>query len=433
MKLSGRFSTMALTDLLQWLGMAQKTGSLKVRRGSVCKTLYLHEGKVVGSISDDPNEMIGQFLLARGSISEEQLRQGLRAQETSRLFLGKILVSCGILSEEDMKTALALKTEETVYSLFEWEDASFEFRDGDAPGEHMVAVSLKTEDIVLRGIARYDETKRIRDIFPDGHVVLSRTSRELPGEVQEHPLARRIMERVDGARTIDAIALDVHASPYQVKKFLFEAHRVGLVVKAEREARPPAKSPQVAPPPAPCAAEAADATPPSGDAPAAPVVVTGGDQSPAAAPPAPPAAPPPGATDEGVASLVRQAKRLADDGEFDAALTLLHEALSSDSTSSDARGLQPRIENAFIEQTYRLELPPEAIPELSRPLEELTATNLQPEEFYLVSRIDGLWDLKSIIDIAPMREVDALRVLKRLYRTGAIRLRAAEEREASRR
>jgi hypothetical protein len=56
-------------------------------------------------------------------------------------------------------------------------------------------------------------------------------------------------------------------------------------------------------------------------------------------------------------------------------------------------------------------------------MEFLTAERLSPSEFFLLSRIDGTWDVKSIIQITPLREVDALRALKRMREKGLIELR----------
>jgi hypothetical protein len=48
---------------------------------------------------------------------------------------------------------------------------------------------------------------------------------------------------------------------------------------------------------------------------------------------------------------------------------------------------------------------------------------LSPLEVFLLSRVDGTWDVKSIIQVAPIREVDALRTLKKLRERGLIELR----------
>src|SRR5688572_12076495 len=80
--LSGTLSTFPLSDLLQWLGTAGKTGTLRVRGDRYTKTVYLKEGRIVSSASDDPTQQLGQFLLSHGRISEEDLRKGLETQSS---------------------------------------------------------------------------------------------------------------------------------------------------------------------------------------------------------------------------------------------------------------------------------------------------------------------------------------------------------------
>ncbi len=47
---------------------------------------------------------------------------------------------------------------------------------------------------------------------------------------------------------------------------------------------------------------------------------------------------------------------------------------------------------------------------------------MSPTEFFLLSRIDGSWDIKSIVQIAPLRETDTLRTLKRMREAGIVEL-----------
>ena len=56
--------------------------------------------------------------------------------------------------------------------------------------------------------------------------------------------------------------------------------------------------------------------------------------------------------------------------------------------------------------------------------------DLSPEEGFLVSRVNGSWDLRSIISISPLREVDALRAFKKLRERGIIDLVDVQSRNA---
>jgi hypothetical protein len=50
----------------------------------------------------------------------------------------------------------------------------------------------------------------------------------------------------------------------------------------------------------------------------------------------------------------------------------------------------------------------------------LTDQQLAPQEAFLLSRINGEWDVKSILSICPFREVDSLRMIKGLMDRGII-------------
>ncbi len=118
---------MPLPDLLQWLASARKSGTLELERDRVRKWILMREGEIVGCSSDDPPERLGQFLLGRGRITETQLHQALVEQEQSGNFLGQVFVAMGAITEQELSSHLEAKAEETIFSLFGWDDAAFRF------------------------------------------------------------------------------------------------------------------------------------------------------------------------------------------------------------------------------------------------------------------------------------------------------------------
>ena len=52
-----------------------------------------------------------------------------------------------------------------------------------------------------------------------------------------------------------------------------------------------------------------------------------------------------------------------------------------------------------------------------------TQYDLTPQEYFMLSRIDGTWNVKAVIQVAPIQEVEALRTLKRMREKGIIELR----------
>jgi hypothetical protein len=408
MPVQGNLAAMSLAEILQWLGNARKTGTLFLERNKVEKRILVREGRVIACASQEPADMLGHYLVSRGRISEEVLRLALAAQETEHAHLGRILVSRGALAEDELLRCLEDKAQETIFGLFEWSDAEFRFVDGETSDPNIYAVNMRVEDILLRGAQRWDELQRIRSVFNDPGIVLRRTTRVPPAEVFRNRMARRIVESVNGDRTVAEILLHAHGSEYIVTKFLHELFRAGVFEIAEvRRVEEPAA---VA---APVVDDRVLASVPSARTPA---TVPAAATVAAAAPPAV----------QVNSDDLDVARRLLARGEYDAALDILDRAYKSQSGDDALRRLLVEAEAAFVEKAYRHFLPPSKIVVLARRVETLTTEHLSPAEFFLLSRIDGSWDVKSIIQITPLREVDVLRTLKKMREKGVIDLKDPE-------
>jgi hypothetical protein len=417
MPVHGNLATMSLTEILQWLGNAGKTGTLSIERNKVVKRILVREGRVIACASQEPADMLGHFLVSRGKISEETLRKALGLQETQRIHLGRILVATGTLSEDDLRQLLEDKAQETIFGLFDWDDAEFRFADGETAGPNILPVNMRVEDILLRGAQRWDEIQQFRTVFNDPGIVLRRTARMPPAEVFRNRMARRIFESINGERTVAEILLHAHGSEYVVTKFLYELHRAGVaeVAGVKQVDREPS-----------CAQTA----PPAIEQPA--LAISALLAAPVAPAPRPREAVQPVATTDDTTPALRDvvaesdldfARRLLSRGEFDSALEILDRAYKAQPADEALRRLLAEAEASFVEKAYRHYLPPSKIVALLRAPETLTAERLSPTEFFLLSRIDGTWDVKSIIQITPLREVDVLRTLKRMREKGLIELK----------
>src|SRR6187549_1685949 len=127
MGVSGNLKTMLPGDLLQWLSLGQKTGTLVVSREAVEKKVFFRNGRIISSASNDPREYLGQFLMSHGFLNEEELKKAMEVQLQSGILLGKILVTIGLIEEPDLMRLMRLKAEEEIYDIFLWRDGEFVF------------------------------------------------------------------------------------------------------------------------------------------------------------------------------------------------------------------------------------------------------------------------------------------------------------------
>ena len=229
MSVYGNLRSMSLPDLLQWASVNKKTGVLELERNKICKRISFRNGRIVACSSDDPPSRLGQFLLSRGKVTKEQLREALARQESTGENLGMIFQEMGVLTHTDVEAHVAAKAEENIYGLFDWTDAVFRFHEDAAHDPFIIEVDLAVQDVVLKGIQRFDDLQRLRDVFTSSGIVLARSDKPTPPEVGTSAMAKRVLESVNGKRTLAEILLHAHASEFLVLKFLYSLLRNGVV------------------------------------------------------------------------------------------------------------------------------------------------------------------------------------------------------------
>jgi hypothetical protein len=420
MPVCGDLSTMSLVELLRWASQGRRTGVLEVEQNKICRRIEFRKGWIGACSTDDPPAQLGQILLSRGKIDEKQLREALEVQQERGLQnLGVLLVQMGVLYPREISRYVAEKAEETIQGLFDWEEAIFRYHEGATLEPDQIEVNLGVEEIIERGLRHQEELKGIRRHFKSSGVVLTSTGRPVPPKLLEREATRRIYEAVDGQRTIAEVLLHAHASAFLVIKLLYRLYEAGLVkISGER-------------PPSPGTFTLLDL----------PIskrklerrgwtkedirqILDGDLPSPSHVDREAPAAI---HDDEGVRHSeldeeVEVATRLMSRREYSAALELLNASYRANPGENYLRRLIFRAERAYMENLQRRNFSYDRMPEKVADAVESLNTEIRSEESFLLSLIDGETDIRSILWLSPMREVDVLRSLEQMIDKGIIRV-----------
>ena len=382
MGLSGNLKTMTPGDLLQWLSLGQKTGTLVISNKSVEKKIFLRAGRVISSASNDPREYLGQFLMSHGFLSEAELKKAMEVQQQSGILLGKILVMIDVIGERDLQRLMRLKAEEEIYDVFLWKDGEFYFVDDQLPQMEMIPLQVDVTGIIMEGTRRVDEWSRIREVVPSEELV---PEIDVPIE-PDAPLdeaQRQIVAAIDGKRTIADIVLESRSSAFNVSSTLYRLIRDGYVRLEDPRASRPAEEP-------------------------APAVI------------APP--PPPGefSEDDEIVSLLNAAQNALKNRDYEKTQRLLKAAQNLDPNHPKVRSAIKGAETVILSNLRNEGITDAKVPRVARPLEEITTMNFSPNEGFILSRINGQWDIGSLIKISPIRETDAMLIFYKLWRDGII-------------
>ncbi len=374
MAIHGTLKTMSLTDLLQFLAAGRKTGTLKFDRGKITKQIFFQNGLIVGSRSNDPKEYLGQLLLHYGKLDEVQLQVAREIQRKSGGKLGEVVVAQGFISEAGVLEVLKTQTLDAIYDLFMWEEGHFEFYDDEHLPDDLIRIEVEPTTVIMEGIYRMDELARYRTLVPSDRSVLElgagwTSSLSLGKEL------RLILYFVEKRMSVAEICYNMHASAFHVYGQLYDLINKGFA----RVAGEIAESPVVP------AVEIEDLP-------------------------------------ESVPDMLFTARRDLDDNNPEGALLIIQKVLQEEPKNFEAQNLLRAAEEKLIKHLFETELPPHAVPQLLVTPDDLTAQQLGPQEGFVLSRINGEWDIESILSICPFRDADCLRMIKKLLERGIIGL-----------
>ncbi len=363
---------MSLPDLLQFVSSGRKSGTLKFDRGKITKQVYFKKGAIVGSKSNDPREYLGQVLLHYGKVDETQLKAARELQRTSGAKLGEVLVQQGFLTEEEVLGILKTRTLDAIYDLFMWDEGDFEFYDEEPLPDDLLLIEVEPTNVIMEGIYRIDEFARYKTLVPSDRSIIElaagwTSSLKLGKEF------RQVLYFVEKRMSVAEICYQMHASAFHVYGQLYTLISEGVARVAGEKA-------EEAPPPL---SEIEDLP-------------------------------------ESVTEMVWSAERKME-SDPEEALRIIQAALQQQPNSPEAQALLPTAEEKYVKHVYETSgLSPRSVPQLKISPADLTDQQIDPQEGFVLSRINGSWDIQAILSICPFREADCLRMIKKLRERGVI-------------
>ena len=183
MSFVGRLEHFPLTDLLQFLAGSQKTGTLTLTLRFDQGLIVLREGRIIYAASTSSRQTLGSVLVSRGLIREEQLAQALeKLLDASReQRLGNILVESGIIDGDTLMRVLRDQIRSVMVEFMKWKNAYFRFEPLQIPDHGEVEVDAK-DFLLEQGLAAEQVLFDLMDSAGDS---LDETVDLLNGEKQE--------------------------------------------------------------------------------------------------------------------------------------------------------------------------------------------------------------------------------------------------------
>jgi hypothetical protein len=203
MSISGSLKDVSVADVMQFIHLGRRTGTLLLIRGAEKAMIGFHGGRLV-SAQAPRTPKLGDLLVSSGMIDRPILEGAIHSQseERERRSLGQILISSGSIDAEGLRRVIAQQIEQAVSEVMVWETGNFEFAIDDLrpiddialyPSDVLPDADINTQMVLLEAARIFDERNR------DGTYV--------GGE------ARRASGRTDGDSTNPALLDPRGAAP----------------------------------------------------------------------------------------------------------------------------------------------------------------------------------------------------------------------------
>jgi hypothetical protein len=367
MGFSGDLHTFDLFDLFGWLMERRKAGVLQMTRRSTKKRLAFRDGALQWSTSNDPRETIGQALVRDGLITEEVLFRALLKQEADKRRLGELLIAEGRLTEAQLMKTLRANAEAHLYDLFLWGDGRFEFDDERPPAPESSDLRIELEPALEEGRYRRELWQKLRARFPSSEVTFQLIAD--PVSVT-NPALRQVVDLAVWGKTLAGISLETRRSEYETTLLVAGLCDRGVLAVDRVEAGAPEADPVG-------------------------IILT----------------------------LLAGAEMRLKEGRFDGALEAYERVLALDGVNQAAKKGLVAVAEARQKAKLAKRIALEKVPNLRLTAVALAQQRFDPQEGFVLSRINGSWDVRSILKLCPLPEEDVLIIFSRLLDRQVIELK----------
>jgi len=252
MALKGNLRDFTITQLLNLVNLARKTGTLIIEGPSDVVWVNFREGKLAYAQIGQEDNSLAAVLHRSNKVSKAQYNVlKSRAAHVSDKELGILLINAGYVNQEDVISSLQQYVMGVIRRLYTWAEGYFRFDTDLLAPENRICVRIDLENLIIEGSRQIREWEHLQEEIPSLDMALKFSDR--PGaNIRNVSLSVdewRVVSYINPKNSIRQIARATKMNDLEIRRVIYSLLQAGLV----EIVRPVGITPPAAPRPIPAA------------------------------------------------------------------------------------------------------------------------------------------------------------------------------------
>jgi hypothetical protein len=232
MAIKGNLHDFTLTQLLNLITIAKKSGTLVVERSNEAVEVFFSNGKLAYAHSgQEDNSLAG--ILHKSQLLTSSQYNGIKANVNgmSDKELGLLLINSNYFSQQDILHSLQSHFVEVVNRLFTWMEGIFQFETDVHPPADKITVRVNLENLILEGSRQLRELEYLEDEIPSLDVGVKFVDRP-DASVANLKLSSEewsVIPYIDPKNSLEKIALVTGLDDFEIRRVIYSLVQVGII------------------------------------------------------------------------------------------------------------------------------------------------------------------------------------------------------------
>jgi hypothetical protein len=232
MALRGNLRDFTVTQLLNLVHLARKTGKLTITGSNEQADIFFRNGKLSYARTSKDDDGLAFVLYKTNVFSKAQYRAiAARAAKMTDKELGLLLINAGYVTQDVIINSLQQYFADIIRRLFTWAEGTFDFENDATPPADRITVKLDLENLIIEGARQLREMEQLMQEIPSLDIALRFTDR--PGanlrNVNLSVEEWRVVSYVSPKNTLRQIARAANLSDLEIRRIVYGLLQAGLV------------------------------------------------------------------------------------------------------------------------------------------------------------------------------------------------------------